>query len=261
MFCRLGSVEDSRPVGGHRLVIGGVHAAGARDRSAPAACRCRWTELGEAAVVEHDPRQRVVCGELFQHVLGGGGLPGRGLAQHRQAAACSNRICCSCFGDSMLNRAPASRCACSTELLQLHARTRALCARSMLAIDSTPWRSMRSQHRHQRLLDLLVQRAPAPARCSSFGHSARCSRSVTSASSAAYSRCALHRHLVEADLLGAFAGDILEGDGPDARDNSGRRNPCRAAWPRCSRHRTRAWCHNACRPGGYHDSAARGRRT
>src|SRR5437868_10060016 len=35
-------------------------------------------ELGERAVLEHDPRQRVTAGELFQHVLGGRRLSGRG---------------------------------------------------------------------------------------------------------------------------------------------------------------------------------------
>ena len=39
---------------------------------------------------------------------------------------------------------------------------------------------------------------------------------MTSASSAAYSRGLFHRHLVERDLLGALAGDLLVRDGADA---------------------------------------------
>ena len=67
---------------------------------------------------------------------------------------------------------------------------------------------MLHQHRHERLLDSSYSRASAGT-LSSCGHSAWCSRSVTSASSAEYSLAALDGHLVEADLLRALAGDVL----------------------------------------------------
>ena len=41
--------------------------------------------FASAAVLEHEPRQLVVLGELLEHVLGGRRLALRRLAEHRSA--------------------------------------------------------------------------------------------------------------------------------------------------------------------------------
>jgi len=85
MFCRLGSVDDSLPGGGDRLLIGSVHAAGARVDGLRQLVGVGALELGEHAVFEDHARQVVLVGQLLQHLLVGGGLALGRLVHHRQA--------------------------------------------------------------------------------------------------------------------------------------------------------------------------------
>ncbi len=79
MFCRLGSVDDSRPVAGHRLLERGVHPAGAGVDLADQRVGVGALQLGQLAPVQHLLRQRVALGgELLQHV--GAGAVRAGLA-------------------------------------------------------------------------------------------------------------------------------------------------------------------------------------
>jgi hypothetical protein len=62
-------------------------------------------------------------------------------------------------------------------------------------------------------------------------------------------RRGLDRHLVEADLLRALAGDVLVVDGRRVRGSaSAPPSPCRGASRSSRARRTRAWCRSGCPP-------------
>ncbi len=229
MFCRLGSAEESLPGLRHRLVIRGMNAAGARVDLLRQLVGVGGFELRQRAVVEHDPRQRVGR----RRAPPAHPPPWRAARSGSCAAPAvrsfSNSICCSCFGDSTLKSCPASRRACCSRSCSCVANLRALppaAARDRPALPDAP-----------------CARAPAPAAArsprrgarsagmlSSFGHSARCRHSVTSASSAAYSAArstGTWLKLICLAPLPATSSKVMV----RRPGNTARRRPCHAGCP------------------------------
>jgi hypothetical protein len=213
--------------GGHRLVIGGVHAAGGGIDLLRQSLGVGRAQLGQPAIFEDQPRQRIVDGQLFQHVLGGGRRAARGLALHRQLPALEQdllqllgRFEVERTAGLACARASISACAAGRSRRSARAASRDRSARRGAPCAAAPAPAAARS---------AGTRAPASAAARSRGHSTRCSRSVTSASSAEYSAALLDADLVEADLLGALAGDILEMNGAHAQQVRSPSNPCRAA--------------------------------
>ena len=139
-----------------------------------------------------------------------------GVLRSTGSCSFSNRISCSCFGDSRLNSLPG------------RARAPAPASSSMLPRELA---ALLAQQRRGRPARRAAPCAAAPAPAAA--------RSLRRARAARGTACelrpqrlvqpqrdvgvlggvlggALHRHLVEADLLGALAGDVLVVDGVDA---------------------------------------------
>ena len=186
MFCRLGSVEDSRPVRGDRHREAGVHAPGLRvDLLRPARrrrwifsfCSCRQSRMRARQFValvgqrSAAPRQSVPQAPVFIRLP-----PGSFIS--------SNSTSPSCLGLPTLNVAAgqavdlcsitAMRCSKSTDM-----------RRRSSASTLTPGALHVQQHRDQPALDLLVQRQRRRSRAGAAAGVCH-SRSATSASSAAY---------------------------------------------------------------------------
>ena len=85
MFCRFGSLLDKPPGHRDRLRVVGVHAAGRRVDHQRQLVGVGALQLRQAAVLEQLAGQRVVGGELLQHVLVGRRRAARGLPADRQA--------------------------------------------------------------------------------------------------------------------------------------------------------------------------------
>ena len=198
------------PGGGDCLRIVGVNAPGPLIHLLRELIGVGGLELGERAVLEHDPGKRVARGELFQHVFGGRGLAGRGLAPHRQLQPLEQDLLQLLRGlDVEFVAGLAVRL--QQQLLQLVRELAALRAQP-LSIDEHAVMFHGEQHRHQRLLAFQVQ-----ARQRRHTLKLRPQRTVQA-------QChvrifggilggALHRHLVETELFRAFAGDVFVADG------------------------------------------------
>ena len=221
MFCRFG-IGGRQPAGGRdRLVIAGVHAAGVGIDLLRQFLGVGGAQLGEAAILENHARQRIAVGQLLQHVLGGGGRAARGLAQHRQLQPLEQHLL------QLLGRIEIERRSGFAMRLGLDLASRReispLCACSMPRSISTPWRSMRCSTGTSGCSISLVQ----PRQRSASRSSSRPQRAVQP-------QChvgvlgrvfggALDADLVEADLLGALAGDVLEVNGAQAQVVRGHR--------------------------------------
>ena len=134
-----------REPAGHRrrLPERRVHAAGVRVHHLRQLVGVRGLELRQRAMLEQDFRQRIVGGELLQHVLVGRRLPGRRLLHHRQLHLVEQDLA------QLLRRPEVERLA--GELIRLllereHALAElaALRARAAPASIMTPSRSMRN---------------------------------------------------------------------------------------------------------------------
>ena len=80
---QIGVAGRQPPGSSHRLVIAGVDAAGVGVDLLRQLVGVSGLELGQAPVVEDEPRQFVLGGQLFEYVFGGRGLAGGSFAQHR----------------------------------------------------------------------------------------------------------------------------------------------------------------------------------
>ena len=85
MFCRFGLVAGQPPGHGHGLRVVRVHAAGARMRHLRQLVGVGALELRQAPVLQQLGRQRIVLGQLLQHLLVGAGDAAGRLLHHRQA--------------------------------------------------------------------------------------------------------------------------------------------------------------------------------
>ena len=128
----------------HRLVIRGVHAAGARVDLLRQLVGVGRAQLGQAAVVEDQPRQ-LVAPRPVPPARPRRWTAGRS-ASCASPAGCSlsNRISCSCLGESRLNGWPGRRMRALFELEQCRATAPGSAARSICASISTPQCSIAS---------------------------------------------------------------------------------------------------------------------
>ena len=82
---QVGVGRGQAPGDGGGLAEIGVHAAGGRVDHLRQLVGVGVLQLGEAAEFENLLRQRIVLGQLFQHLLVGRGAAAGGLFHHRQA--------------------------------------------------------------------------------------------------------------------------------------------------------------------------------
>ena len=156
MFCRLGSDEDSRPVGRRRERVAGVHAVGLRIDEARQRVGVGRFQLGDLAPVQDLLRQGVAfLGQVLEHARAGRPRAGLGLGAAGQPHLAEQDVA------ELLRAAGIERLA--GELPDLRPRApRGLLrefagqARQHLPVDRDAAPLHARQHRHQRPLQRLV---------------------------------------------------------------------------------------------------------
>ena len=170
-------------------------------------------QLREAAVLQDDARQRIALGQLLEHVLGGGGLPGACFLAHGQALLVEQDFL------QLLGRIEVEGLAGRLVRLDFELGE-ALCDFAALLFQQPAVHEHAvvlhlEQHRHERLLDLLVDREQGRVLFErGMEDAVQLQRDVR-----VFGRVLggpLDRHLVEGDLLRALAGDVLVLDRVDA---------------------------------------------
>ena len=209
MFCRLGSFDARRPVTAvacanvvcTRPVLRVDH-----QRQLVGVGRL---QLRQRAVLEQDLRQRIVGGELLQHFLVGGRRAGRRLLQHGQLHPLEQDLA------DLLRRAEVERL--PGELVRLllerhHALAELAALRAeQRRVDQHAVALHAEQHSRTGISMSAIDGASL-ASAAICGYSASCSRSVTSASSAAYSVARSTATCSNGDAVRALAGDFVVGD-------------------------------------------------
>ena len=192
MFCRFGSDDDSRPVGGRGQRVAGVNAVRLGVDVARQRVGVGRAQLRHLPPVENLLRQFVaLLGQFFQRARAGRPLPGLGLGAARQAHLAEQHVAellraagierlAGELADLVLEAAPASARTRRTAATAPGGRSR--CRAAPCAPAPAPAAAPASRRR----VDDMLGR---PCRAFSTFHS----RSVTSASSAAYSRGLLDR--------------------------------------------------------------------
>ena len=142
---------------GDRLVIRGVHAPGLRVDLLGQLLGVGRAQLREAAVLQDDARQRIACSASSSSTFfGGGGLAGARFLPHRQALLVEQDFL------QLLRRIEVERLAGRLVGLDLELgealRDFAALLLQQLAVDEHAAVLHLEQHRHERLLDLLVDR-------------------------------------------------------------------------------------------------------
>ncbi len=177
-------------------------------------------ELRQRTVVEHDPRQGVGVRQLLQHILRGRGLPGRSLARHRNLQFLEENLL-QLFRRLDVELDTGLLVGLCQQHLQLRGDLLALPAQQA-AIDEHSAMLHSLQHRDQRLLELRVEplqgRNRLELRPKLLVHTKGDVRVL-----GRIGRSLVHGHLVEAQLLGALAGYVLERSGAHAQVTQGDR--------------------------------------
>ena len=159
MFCKFGSVRGQPSGGRHRLVIGGMNAAGGRIDLQRQIVGIGGFELRHAAIFQNQFRQRIALGEFLEHILRGRGLSGRRLAHHRNAEFAEEDFL------QLLRRIHVEHAAGFLVRLRLqfqHARRQLRALRlQQCAIHEHAGALHAEQHGHQRLLDVFVDELQA----------------------------------------------------------------------------------------------------
>ena len=208
---RVGAGEP--PGDRHGLGIVGVHAPRGRVDRARQLVGVGALQLGHAAVVEDQLRQRVVERQLFQHLLVGGRRAGRRLLQHRQLLALEEDLLDLLRRiqvEGLLRhfvRLPFDFQHAQAELLPLPLQQR--------GVDQHAVPFHAEEDLHHRHLDVAVKRFQPR-----FLGEARGERPVQAQGDVGILGGvfggALDVDLVEADAAGALAGDLVVLDGGDA---------------------------------------------
>ncbi|MNM84807.1 hypothetical protein D3C81_969070 [compost metagenome] len=168
-------------------------------------------QLADAAVVHQHLRQRVaLLGQLGQHAFRGGGLALGGLAEDRQAELVVED------GAELLGRGEVELLAGQLEglalqLLHLFAQLQALLA-EQFGVDQRAVALDARQHRHQRHLDL-GQHFRQRGNGLQLGPQGLVQAQGDVGILGGVGAGLLQGDLVEGQLLGALAGDVLEADG------------------------------------------------
>ena len=204
----------------HRLVVRGVHAPRRGVDLQRQFLGVGRAQLGERAILEDQFGQGVFEGQFLEHVLGGRRLAGRRLAQYRDLQLLEQDLL-QLLGRFEVEILPGLALRLCRELDEAHGQLAALLLQHR-AVDEHAAALHALQYRHQRLLDLLVE--PGQRR---HGLELRPQFLVQPQRDVGVFRGVLGRsldaHLVEADLLGALAGDVLEMNGADAEVFRGHR--------------------------------------
>ena len=197
--------------GGHRLVIAGVDAPGARVDLLRQLVGVGALELAQAAVLhQHLGQLEVLLGQLGQYRLGGGGLALGGLADHRVTELFIEDHA------QLLGRGQVEFLTGDLErlALQLHqflAQLDALLT-EQFGVDQRAVALDARQHRHQRDLDFAQHLGQG-------GHGFEASPKLLMQTQGhvgifgGVGAGLLQSDLVEGQLLGALAGDVLEANG------------------------------------------------
>ncbi len=192
-------------------MIAGVHPPGARVDHPGQLVGVGGLELGQSPVLQDEPRQLVtLLGQLLQHRLGGRRRALGRLGDHRQALLLEEDLA-DLLGRAQVEPAPGLVVG---RLLQLDA-----CARpgprsggEQRGVDAHPVALHAREHRDQGHLDLPVEiqqgglrLQPRPQRLVQAQGHVRILGGIGAG--------LLQGDLVEGELLGALAGDVLEVDG------------------------------------------------
>ena len=206
---QVGVVGGQAPGDRHGLRVRGVHAAGVRVDHLRQLVGVGGLELRDAAVLEQELGQRVVVGELGEHVLVGRGLARGGLLLHRQLLPLEQDLL-DLLGRVQVERLAGGGVGLLLELEHLPAELVAL-RLELGAIEQHAVPLHPEQHRHHRHLDGLVD-APQGF----LGGDARMQRRVhRERAIGILGRVlgrALHAHRRERDARRALAGDLVVGD-------------------------------------------------
>ena len=208
-------VAGGQPAGGgHRLVVAGVDAPGARVDLLRQLVGVGALELAQGAVLHDHLGQRVILlGQFGQHAFRGGRLAAGGLGDYRAAElVIEDRA-------ELLGRAEVELLAGNIEglafqLHQLVAQLDALLA-EQLRIDQRTVALDARQHRHQRHLDL-GQHLEQRWRLLQLAEQGLVQAQGDIGVLGSVGPRLLDGDLVEGQLLGALAGDVLEADGATA---------------------------------------------
>ena len=205
-------VTGRQPSGGcDGLMVGGVNAPSARVDLLRQAIGVSAFQLTQAAVLHQHLGQRVILlGQFGQHRFGGRGLALGRLAQHWQAELFIEDNA-QLLGRAEVELLTGNGKGLTLQLHQLVAQLDALNAQQ-LGIHQRALTLDTRQHRHQRHLDLGQHLGQARD-----GLQLRPQRLVQTQGDVGIFRRVgagqLQSNLVEGQLLGALAGNVLEGDG------------------------------------------------
>ncbi len=208
-------VAGGQPAGGgHRLVVAGVDAPGARVDLLRQLVGVGALELAQGAVLHDHLGQRVILlGQFGQHAFRGGRLAAGGLGDYRAAElVIEDRA-------ELLGRAEVELLAGNIEglafqLHQLVAQLDALLA-EQLRIDQRTVALDARQHRHQRHLDL-GQHLEQRWRLLQLAEQGLVQAQGDIGVLGSVGPRLFDGDLVEGQLLGTLAGDVLEADGAAA---------------------------------------------
>ena len=189
-----------------RLVVAGVHAAGARIDDLRQLLGVGRAQLRQAAVIEDQARQLVLVGDRLQRLLVGRGLAARRLHRHRQLQLVEQDRR-ELLGRVEAEGAPGDRVRLRGELVHALAQLLALRAQ-LVGVDQHAALLHAREHRHQRHFDLGVDRLGARLGCELRPQRVvQAQRDVGVFGGVAAG--GVEVDLRERDLLGALAGHVL----------------------------------------------------
>ncbi len=215
---RVGRGQPARD--GGRLPVGGVDPAGLRIDHLRQLVGIGGLELGQAAEIEQQLGQRVVLGQLLQHLFVGRRRTAGGLLDDRQLELREEDLA-DLLGRVQIERLAGQRIGLLLELQQALAQPGALSGQA-LGIDQHAVALHLLQHDGGRHLDLLVDVAQLVV----LGHlgiqrAVQAQRDVGVLGGVFCG--AVERHLIEADLRRALAADLFVGDGLQVQHALGQR--------------------------------------
>ena len=207
---QVGVAGGEPPGGGDRLVIAGVQPAGGLVDQPRQLVGVGGLQLGQAAMLHDHLGQRVVQRQLLEHRLGGGGCPLGGLLEHRDALLLEEDLA-ELLGGAQVELAPGKLVGAGLQLVDALRQLLALGVETR-RVQGHPDALHPRQHRHQGQLDRLQhlgQAAHLRQARAQFAVQAQGDVDVL----AGVGGRLLQGDLVEGELFGALAGDLLERDG------------------------------------------------
>ncbi len=227
MFCRLGSLLDSRPVTATACAKVVCTRPRARVHHARQLVGVSGLELRHSAVVQNQARERIVQRQLLEHLLVGRGLPARRLLQHRQLVLLEQHFLDLLRGvevEGLPGERPwrAARCrACAVRAPGSAVQQR--------GVDQHAGALHVEQHLHDRHLDVLVHEGELRVGADERMQLVMELQAVTSASSAEYSVACSTLTCSNAICPAPLPATSVVAQGLEAADGAAPGCPCRAA--------------------------------